>query len=94
MLRCVGEIVRLVRPAVSEDTVTALDILRAEALAKAGIVDETLIGLAYVAIYRGGKYVCDIAGDAKNRPAYTLGLVRLLDHKLAGMIAADDDGST
>lgn len=78
-----GDILRLVEPIVSEDTVLALEVLLAEA--KAG----RLIGLAYAGLYPAKEYVVDVAGGAKSEPLRAHSLVALLAHELIRIHRAD-----
>lgn len=75
-----GDVVSLIRPTVSEDTVMALEILLAEA--RAG----QLVGIAYVGIYPARAYVVDMAGEAKKAPIFTLGTVVILEDQIARFI--------
>lgn len=70
----------VVRFAGSNDAVRALEQLLADA--KVG----RLIGIAYVAMYSQRKYVVDIAGEAKNSPTFTRGMVKRLDDELGAII--------
>lgn len=76
-------VLNLVPPAVSGDTVQALEYLLQEA--RAG----RLVGLAWVCMIRGRLYEVDAAGEAKRLPTYARGLLRRLDDELAKI----DDGS-
>lgn len=69
-------VLHLVPTAISHDTVAALEILLAAA--KAG----EIIGVAYVGIKPARSYVLDAAGEARQAPVFTHGLVGLLAHEL------------
>lgn len=73
----VGGIVRLVRPAVSEDTVLAVAYLKQE------IDAGRIVGLAWVAIHPGQYYSVDFAGEARKLPTFTRGMVEALSDQLA-----------
>lgn len=64
-------------------TVETLAQLSAEALSSADI-----IGLAYVAIHRGGKFTADVVGEAKRRPGLTLLGVENLRDYIVGKVSA------
>lgn len=72
-----GEVVFLVRSAVSEDTVAALTHLLQEALAG------EVVGIACVVIHPGRHFSIDLAGAAKTEPLLTRGMVCMLDEKVA-----------
>lgn len=62
-----GDIVRLVQRAVSDETIAALTHLLQEA--RAGHV----IGLAYIALHNGVSYSADVAGAARIYRTITMG---------------------
>lgn len=65
-------IFRLVQDHLSDDTIEALNSLQADA--KNG----NLIGLAFVAVYKGGDYIPDTAGWARENNSTAIGLARVL----------------
>lgn len=72
-----GNVVRLVPPAVSKDT---LEMLGA---ALEGAKRDGAIGGLLVIFYAGRHYVLDAAGIAKDDPDYARGMLCRLDDKLA-----------
>jgi hypothetical protein len=66
-------VLSLVPNTVSEVTVGELRILSREAYAG------ELVGIAYVAIYRGRNYSVHCSGEASRNPTYTRGAIRALD---------------
>jgi hypothetical protein len=57
-------------------TAEALDHLRAK------LADKQLIGLAYIAICRGGKHEFGLSGEASDHPDLTVGLATRMIHKI------------
>jgi hypothetical protein len=62
-----------------------------EALA-AGIRDKSVIGLAYVVIYRERNYEAHICGEAARSPTFTGGAVGALQRKLGRLIDGEPAG--
>lgn len=69
---------RLVDSQLSDDVAEALKELYAQ---RADIV-----GIAFVAMYRGRRYVVGTAGEATRNPTFTRGMIAALDDELAEMI--------
>lgn len=74
---------RLATDHVSDDTIAALKELLAHA--KAG----QIIGLAFVAMYKGRRYITNTAGEAKRNPTFTRGMVAALDDQLGDAVRKD-----
>ena len=72
---------KIVQPAVEQATVEALRKLQQQAEQGA------IVGLVYVALYRGGDYQGDAVGRARRFPLYCLGLIRALEQILVKLIA-------
>ena len=77
------KIVALAQPAVSTDTVCALEGLLREA--RAG----RLIGIAWVSMFDGYRYEVDIAGETRRSPTFTRGMLCKLDDELSRIINSD-----
>lgn len=77
------KVLQLVQPAVSADTVQALEGLLREALAG------RLIGLAWVSMFDGYKYEVDVAGETRRCPTFTRGMLCKLDDELQRLISYD-----
>jgi hypothetical protein len=76
----VGDILKIVEPTVSPETVAVLtDLLQK---AKAGQV----VGVAFVAIHNYQDYTVDVAGVVRIRPTLVRGMVRALDDELGRLI--------
>ena len=67
----------IVEPAPDPDTVATLTSLLEQA--KAG----RMVGVAYVAMYRGGRFDGDVLGLAREDQIRTLGLISALQLKIA-----------
>lgn len=68
---------RLVHDTISGDTVEALQELLSAA--KSGHI----IGIAFVAMYRGRQFIVNTAGEARRNPTFTRGMLRALDDRLS-----------
>ena len=66
---------RAVPNCISQDTVETLETLLEQA--KAG----ELVGLAYVAVYRGAEYECDTTGYAAEHTTLTIGMMRVFSSR-------------
>lgn len=71
-----GQILDLVRPAVSVETIDALLFLLEEA--RAGRV----LGVAWVAVHAGRRFTGDAVGETRTHPTFTRGMLRVLDDEL------------
>lgn len=69
-----GDVIKLLPPRVSRDTVETLIALLSEA--RSGRV----IGLSYVALHQGMKFSADIVGESKRSSIYTLGTIQCLNN--------------
>jgi hypothetical protein len=76
----VGDILKLVEPTVSPETVAVLTDLLQQA--KAGQV----VGVAFVAVHNLQDYTVDVAGVVRIRPTLIRGMVRALDDELGRLI--------
>lgn len=74
---------RLVDYQASEDTVTALEELLAAARDSG---TDQLIGIAFVAMYRGQRYIVDTAGECRRNPTFTRGMVAELHDSLSTVL--------
>lgn len=72
-------VLSVVKNGVSEETISALKCLLAEA--QAG----TLVGIAYAAMTKTGFH-SGFAGNVKNSPIFTRGMLRCLDDDLAKLV--------
>lgn len=72
-----GEIIQLVDHHTSKETVDLLLSLLADA--RAGQV----VGLAYIALHKGHEYEAGVTGTAKTSPLLTIGMMRILEQRLA-----------
>lgn len=70
----------VVKQAVDRDTVEALAGLLKEA--RAGKV----IGLAYLALYRGDDYSGDLVGNVKEHPLMARGICRALEDEISSYL--------
>lgn len=77
---------QLVPNTLSRDTMEALGELCRQAK------DGELIGMAYVALYRGRVYTVDAAGEAFRNPTFTRGILRALDDMLGQMVGSKRSG--
>lgn len=68
---------RLVPDQISPDTVEALRELLAHA--ESG----RIIGMAFVAMYRGRRFIANASGEARRSPVFTRGMVAVLDDHLS-----------
>lgn len=69
-------IFKLVQDDISHDTVEAIERLRDDAL------KGQLIGIAFVGVYRGREYVCNVAGFAYEQNTTAMAMVRMLSVKM------------
>lgn len=76
-MRARKKLLKLPPPAISQDTVQALEFLVEEA--KAGRV----IGVAWVALHPLYKFSVDAAGETRRSPTFTRGVLRVLDDALS-----------
>lgn len=68
---------KLVPAKISGDTVESLQELLKDAIAG------RVIGIAFVAMYKEREYTVDAAGEAKENPTFTRGMLLALDDSLA-----------
>jgi len=71
---------RLVPDAISGDTIQALEELLTDA--RAG----KAVGIGFVVMYRGRRFIANAAGEARRSPVFTRGMLTCLDDKLARQI--------
>lgn len=67
---------KLVKDRVSQDTIEVLSALLEDA--KRGEV----IGIAFAAMYRQRKFIVDTAGEARQEPIFTIGMLDFLSYKV------------
>lgn len=65
-------VLKLVAPRPDADTVEVLRSMLAEAMSG------KIVGIAYVALERGGEWTADATGDAMSRPVFSLGALDVL----------------
>jgi hypothetical protein len=53
--------------------------------------DGDLIGLAYAAMYSGSDFDIDLVGECERAPTFTLGMLSLLDDRIAKRIMRSPD---
>lgn len=75
-----GELLQLVDPVVSSETLDAITQLLEEV--RAGRV----VGVAWIARHRGNLFTADAVGTAKDDPVHTRGMLKVLDDELGQMI--------
>lgn len=74
-------ILKVVEPGASPEVFYALKQRAREAR------DGDLIGIAYVALYRGHDYAVEILGETRRAPTFTRGMLCLLDDQLAALLS-------
>ena len=77
-----SNVVGIVQPAVSAETVEAIEFPLAEA--RAGHI----IGLAWISLHPGDQYRVDVVGEAGRQPVFVRGTLPVLDDELAKIIGS------
>lgn len=77
-----GGVFTVVPPAVSEETVSALEDLLEQAR------NGRVIGIAWICLQAGSDYEVDVAGEARAVPIHVRGLLGVLDDQLAKIIGS------
>jgi hypothetical protein len=75
-----GNRLSVVTPSVDQETVDTLWKLLQEAH------QGQITGLCYVVIHRGQDYSGDVVGRARGFPAFALGMIRALEHRITQLL--------